>query len=177
MRIRIATMEDCAAIARVHVDTWRSTYRGIVPESYLSAMSYEQHERQWRETISEHSPDFVYVAEEPAQHIVGFSSGGPALVRDEPLYRGELFTLYVLQAYQHEGIGRQLFLAVARHLVSIGLPSMLLWVLAQNSARHFYEKMGGKFVKFGTFTITNAEIEEVAYGWPDISDLGREVDG
>jgi hypothetical protein len=44
-------------------------------------------------------------------------------------------------------------------------------VLAQNSARTFYEKMGGRIVRFGVFTIEQTEIEEVAYGWHDLHSL------
>jgi hypothetical protein len=35
MIIREAELYDAAAIAIVHVDSWRSTYRGIIPEDYL----------------------------------------------------------------------------------------------------------------------------------------------
>lgn len=39
MILREARLDDASAIARVHVDTWLSTYRGIVPEEYLSKLS------------------------------------------------------------------------------------------------------------------------------------------
>jgi hypothetical protein len=35
MQIREASLPDAAGIARVHVDTWRSAYRGIVPNPVL----------------------------------------------------------------------------------------------------------------------------------------------
>jgi hypothetical protein len=40
MVIREARLDDALAIARVHVDTWLSTYRGIVPEDYLARLDY-----------------------------------------------------------------------------------------------------------------------------------------
>ena len=40
--IRPATLEDAPAIARVHVDTWRTTYAGIVPDEHLAKLSYER---------------------------------------------------------------------------------------------------------------------------------------
>jgi hypothetical protein len=42
MIIRDASPADAAAIARVRVDAWRETYRGIVPEAFLDGLSYEQ---------------------------------------------------------------------------------------------------------------------------------------
>ncbi|MEE8391259.1 MAG: hypothetical protein V3S14_10765 [Anaerolineae bacterium] len=37
-------VDDAPALARVHVDSWRTAYRELVPESYLQGFSY-----QWRE--------------------------------------------------------------------------------------------------------------------------------
>ncbi|HNI60392.1 MAG TPA: GNAT family N-acetyltransferase, partial [Pseudomonadota bacterium] len=33
--VRPAGPDDAEAIARVHVETWRATYRGLVPDHYL----------------------------------------------------------------------------------------------------------------------------------------------
>jgi hypothetical protein len=44
MVIREAELSDAAAIARVHVDTWRSTYRGVIANDYLERLSYERAE-------------------------------------------------------------------------------------------------------------------------------------
>jgi hypothetical protein len=50
---------------------------------------------------------------------------------------------------------------------------MLIWVLAENSARRFYEKLGGVLVQTDTYRIAGAELEQVAYGWPDITQFVR----
>ena len=42
MHIREATLDDVPGIARVHVDTWRTTYPGIVPAEHLAGLSYER---------------------------------------------------------------------------------------------------------------------------------------
>jgi hypothetical protein len=39
--IREAAPADAPGIARVHVDTWRTTYQGIVPDQFLARLSYE----------------------------------------------------------------------------------------------------------------------------------------
>ncbi len=49
MRIREATPDDIPGIARVHVDTWRTAYLGIVPAEHLAGLSYERSEARWRE--------------------------------------------------------------------------------------------------------------------------------
>lgn len=40
--IREAQIADAPAIARVGVDTWRSTYCGIMADDYLDDLSYEK---------------------------------------------------------------------------------------------------------------------------------------
>jgi ribosomal protein S18 acetylase RimI-like enzyme len=170
MKIRKAALSDAEEIARVHVDSWRCAYRGFVPASILDELSYEQKARQWEKTLCAMAhQEFVYVAENAAQQIVGFASGGPALFKDNSLYRGELFTLYILDDYQRQGLGQRLFLQVVECLLQLELPSMLIWVLTENPARRFYEKLGGELVATGSYQIQGIELPQVAYGWLDIA--------
>ena len=48
---------------------------------------------------------------------------------------------------------------------------MLLWVLADNPARHFYEVLGGQLMKASQTEIGGVMLDEVAYGWIDIRKL------
>jgi len=43
--IRQTSLDDSAAIARVHVDSWRATYRGLLPDERLTKLTYEGRER------------------------------------------------------------------------------------------------------------------------------------
>ena len=52
MPIRDATPADIPAIARIHVDSWRTTYRGLMPDDLLAGLSYERRERQWAQAIT-----------------------------------------------------------------------------------------------------------------------------
>src|SRR5882724_2870865 len=73
MQIREATMADVAAIARVHVESWRTTYKGLLPDDYLANLTHEQREPPWREIFSKpvgHS--LVYVAEDNAGMDVAY---------------------------------------------------------------------------------------------------------
>lgn len=47
MEIRKTKLEDASGIAKVQVDSWRKTYKGIVPESFLNSMSYDFHENSF----------------------------------------------------------------------------------------------------------------------------------
>ena len=169
--IREARPEDAPAIARVHVDSWRSTYTGIVPDEHLAALSYERREQGWRDALSNPDhPNFVYVAEDEAGNVVGFACGGPER-EGHPDYKGELYAIYLFAQSQHRGLGRQLTQAIARRLVNASISSMLVWVLAGNPGRAFYEALGGQYLFEKKITIGEKELVEVAYGWQDIRTL------
>ena len=171
MRIREATVADAAAMSRVHVDSWRTTYPGIVPDEHLASLDVKEREGRWRVILDAVSQDFTYVAESQEGEIVGFAGGGPESSGDSQ-YRGELYTIYLFEEYQRRGIGRQLTEAVVIRLVASGMRSMLTWVLTENfPARRFYEALGGRFVREQDITIGGASLVEVAYGWKDISVL------
>jgi GNAT superfamily N-acetyltransferase len=165
MQIRPATPADAEAIARVHVQSWREAYAGIVPDPVLETLSVERRTMMWLEiTTTRTRSSFVYVAEDPTAGIVGFASGGAQ--RDKGIdYAGEVYALYLLQSHQKQGLGRQLFQAVIERLRAAGHQSILVWVLAQNLSRYFYEKMGGIYVTEKEIEIGGATLPEVAYGW------------
>ena len=166
MAVREATPDDVPAIARVHVDTWRATYRGIVPDSFLDGLTYEGRELLWTAALGPGSPTRLFVGEDDAGRVFGFAAGGPERGGD-PDYRGELYALYIAAAAQGRGLGRQLVQAVAGRLADEGMTALLLWVLAENPARGFYERLGGREVRTQPLAIGEATLEEVAYGWPD----------
>ena len=159
-------------MARVHVDTWRTSYAGIVPDEHLAGLSYRDREAVWVQILTRHQPPQCnFVAEKVGGEIVGFADGGPEREGD-PVYRGELYAIYLLREHQHRGIGRLLASAVARGLLAAGFDSMLLWVLEENRpARRFYESLGGVQVGRKAIAIGGADLVEVSYGWKDITGL------
>jgi ribosomal protein S18 acetylase RimI-like enzyme len=172
MQIREGSIADAAGIARVHVDTWRSAYRGIVPDSLLDELSYEQRAALWERILAPPTSTFAYVVEDPAtQQIVGFVSGGLAMDREDPLYKGELFTIYILEAYQRQGLGKRLFYLTVERLIEMGLNSMLIWVYADTPARRFYESLGGQLVGNQSYEEGGVMLEQVSYGWLQLQSL------
>lgn len=79
MSVREARLQDAEAIAQVHVDTWRTAYRGIVPEDYIAKLSYKERERRWVQMLSTAAEDqhFIYVSEDGAGQIIAFGGDGP----------------------------------------------------------------------------------------------------
>jgi GNAT superfamily N-acetyltransferase len=171
MLIREARPEDAPAIAHVHVESWRTTYHGIVAADYLAGLSIEERQTRWAEMLRHPARDACsFIAEDPSGAVIGFASGGPA--RDAALgYEGDLYAIYLLDVWQGQGIGRQLAAAVAERLAGSGLRSLLVWVLADNPARGFYETLGGQKVVEREVQIGGQSLAEVGYGWTDINVL------
>ena len=168
--LRKATRDDAPAIARVHVDSWRTTYRDIVPEEHLAKLSYQERENLWKRAIAD-PRQFTYVVEEGGR-IVGFANGGKNR-GDESEYSGELYAVYLLQAHQQRGVGRRLTLAIAAELEKSGMKSMIVWVLKDNPACEFYRRLGGQPVASKMTIIEGTTLEEVAFGWSDLGALLR----
>ena len=177
-RIRRAVPADARAIARVHVETWRSAYAGILPDRVVVQMSVDDKAAAWRQLIQrQDTVDAVIVAEMDDGTIVGFASCGPAGPESMPDYDGEVHTLYVLPDWQEQGIGRALLCGCLRVLGTAEIAAAYLWVLADNPSRFFYQAMGGKQISERDERLWGTTVHEVAYGWPDLSALPKACEG
>src|ERR1700682_5679493 len=161
--VRPATLNDAEAIARVNVATWRSAYRGLLPDDFLAALDAANYAERWTRLIGE-GASLVFVAEEP-DGIVGFASGGRERAGEHG-FEGELYAIYVLESAERRGHGHELVRAVVGALREMKLRDMIVWVLRDNtSARHFYEQLGGVYVREQPLTIGTTTVQEVSYGW------------
>ncbi|MEK3989983.1 MULTISPECIES: GNAT family N-acetyltransferase [Robertmurraya] len=166
MFIRKAIPADAKGIAKVHVDSWRTTYKHIFPDDYLQSLTYESREELWNGVIPN---GHVYVAENHQGEIVGFSSGGKERTGDYPGYEGELYAIYILQEYQGKGIGRQLVKPLIEQFKNEGMNSMTVFVLEENPSKHFYQSLGATEIDRLKDTIAGKEVIELVYGWKDFS--------
>ena len=159
---------DAAALAEVHVRSWRETYPGLLPDHRLRRLSVPTHAIRFRRQLSlARAGDVVLVAEGPdglaaycnGAAAVGGGSGGEA----------EIHTLYVLKFAQGRGLGRRLFTTTARVLRTQGSRSLRVWVLTNNArARAFYAHIGGDPVAERPVGGWGDGLMETAYVWRDI---------
>jgi ribosomal protein S18 acetylase RimI-like enzyme len=167
--VRPAHPDDAAAIAHVHVASWRTTYRDLLPAEFLASLTESGYTERWRRVIGEGSSR-VYVAEE-AGEVVGFASCGRERA-GETGFAGELYAIYILDSAQRRGHGRELVRAAVGGLREMGLKDMIIWVLRENRpARRFYERLGGVYVRSQPITIGSATLEEISYGWRSLDDV------
>ena len=173
IRIRQATKDDAPAVARVRVDCWRTTYRGLIPDAYLDGMDVDASAKLWDRVLSAPpNAASVFVADD-AGEVVGFAAGNRL---EEPRYAldAELSAVYVRADRQRKGIGRKLVDAVARAQQANGAHGLIVWVIAGNKAgRAFYEGLGGTLLVEQPFEWDGMPLVEAGYGFADIDALVR----
>ncbi|MFD1735578.1 GNAT family N-acetyltransferase [Bacillus salitolerans] len=166
--IRKAIQQDYKQIAKVHVDSWRTTYHGIIKESYLQNIKYEDRENLWTSALAEES-HHIWVAE--VNHkIVGFVSGGRERTNKYGI-EGELYAIYILKEFQQKGIGKKLVTTFAEDLKTNGYSSMLVWVLSENPSTLFYQSLKPAVIDYEYIDIGGENHKETAYGWKDLTNL------
>src|SRR5215813_10558853 len=138
--VRQARIEDADSIARVHVESWKTTYVGVVPDAYLASLTAEPRAEMWWEQLRA-GKIHILVAED-ATGVFGFASGGKSRETIEG-YDSELYAIYLLQQKQKQGAGRFLVRNLAEALRGDGFSSLIVWVLAKNPAVGFYTSLGG----------------------------------
>lgn len=166
--VRRATVADAAVIAAVRIDSWRATYRGMVPDAYLDGMKVEESTALWTRILHAASDAACVFVAEIQGEIVGFAAG--MTLREPKLgFDSELTAIYLIPSVQRAGIGRRLVAHVAATLASAGANSMLVWVLAQNNiAREFYAKLGAELLTEQAFSWDELDLQEAGYGWRTI---------
>lgn len=170
--LRRATAQDAAAIAAVRIDSWRATYRGMIPDAYLDGMRLEESSALWTRILSAtgNNTTAVFVAEVDGE-VVGFAAG--MFLNEERFgLNAELTAIYLKPEAQRAGLGRRLVALVAEAYRAQGAGGLLVWVIAGNkAARKFYEQLGAELLIEQAFTWDGLDLLEAGYGWRDLPAL------
>jgi len=166
--LREATLQDSAAIARLHADSWRSAYRGMLSNDYLDHRVYSERDAVWQQRFSESAKNpFFAILAELENDLAGFACVFPD---QDPIYGAFLDNLHVVPQRTRQGIGKRLLSAVAERLLADGRRGGLyLWVIEQNArARQFYSKAGALEVECVALPMPDGSRQnEVRCYWPD----------
>ncbi|GAB3537086.1 GNAT family N-acetyltransferase [Arthrobacter tecti] len=136
--VRRAEPADTQGMARVHVDTWRETYRGLMSDAVLDDPALlSSRERFWVAALTD--PQYCQNTAAVAAHegtLAGIAMSGPCL--DEVYEAPHLYLLYVYAAFHGSGVGT----ALLNSVIDAEAPAVL-WVADPNPrAQAFYRKNG-----------------------------------
>jgi ribosomal protein S18 acetylase RimI-like enzyme len=166
---------DAEDLARVHVASWRETYRGLLADAFLARMSEPGFTRRFRRLLTDPGDSITLVTAD-RHGLVGYAQGGASrrsAVRLADGGEAEVATLYLLRQAQGHGLGARLMTETARVLAAQGATSLMISVLRDNiRARGFYEHLGGEPEAARQEPGPGGRLlYEVAYRWPDIRTL------
>ncbi|NWG45928.1 MAG: GNAT family N-acetyltransferase [Alphaproteobacteria bacterium] len=169
LTVRPAGEADATRIGQIYVDAWLDTYPGLLPGALLRRLDPEATARRMRRIITGGGQRERVLVAEHEDEVVGMASHGRC--GDRALgYEGEVYTLYVDPAAYGCGVGRSLLGAVREAETARGARSLLVWVLAANPARFFYEAQGARLIATREARMSGMPVPMAAYGWRD---LGR----
>lgn len=141
--IRPARVQDAAEMGRIHVESWQSAYRRIIPPEALAELSLEARRAEWKGFLTNPLPETAtWVAEIDGQ-VVGFMCAGPSRDADLGNGIGEAYVMHVDPRQEGRGAGRGLFGRSTEYLRDQGYRAATLWVVAGAlRARRMYERAG-----------------------------------
>ena len=142
--IRKARAADVAGIAEIHVASWRSAYRGILPDDLLDSLSISEREQSWQALMSGDGQSWLTLVAEYEGAVTGFCSLSlPSRDADAGEGTAEIAALYVAPAFLRRGAGSAIIEAAFDELRGQDWRQATLWVLPENeSALTFYAACG-----------------------------------
>ncbi|QQK79157.1 GNAT family N-acetyltransferase [Salicibibacter cibi] len=151
---------DAYGIAYVHVHSWHTTYKGIVPQSFLGRLQVSEREKHWENLLTEYprKSNYGLVAVNDQSEIVGFAICDQA--DDKEPAEGELNAIYILKNNQQHGIGRALLRHVLVNFHERGWKTFKVVALADNPSFPFYEKLNPHYLRLDTWTVDGVDLKE-----------------
>lgn len=168
MITRIATQADIPAIAQIYTDSWLRTYRGLLPDDYLDAMSVEISAAKWAKYL-EADHQVVYVATTEADEVCALL----ALKLFTPDDRCALVdSLHVEHQRTGQGIGKLLLRQAAEHAQQHNIERFVIEAVVGNDrAIAVYKRLGARVLRQFHDIVDGMHTESVELMWDDITVL------
>lgn len=164
-RIQEATESDAEGITFVHINSWKTSYAGVIDQSFLNNISYDERLAFRKEVLK--LKEIMHLVAVFNEQIVGFADAGLArseLPDHDHMKRGEIYAIYLLEQHKRKGIGTILYKQCRTWFAHQGMETFVTWVLVNNQrARCFYEREGGKIIDEKTITIGEKTYQEICY--------------
>lgn len=153
--IRYNLLEDQEQMAHIKVDSWNTTYKGIIDDNYLASLDYKIQTDRYIASFDEYKYTVLVAVEKTSNKVLGYSCFNTNPNKFIEKSDCELVSLYLHPEYTNKGIGTSLFRETIKILKGYNKRNMALWCLKENkNAIKFYQKLGGikqteKFAKIG----------------------------
>jgi GNAT superfamily N-acetyltransferase len=167
MELSEAAFPDFQDIAALQTESWRSAYRGILPGSYLDGPILEERQSHWQNLMrsADQKRRGVFLAKDGGA-LLGFAC---VLLDEDAVWGARLDNIHVRPAHRDKGTGRALFKWAAQWVSACEpeWPMHLFVFEANDSARRFYEALGGKVVEqCAQKTPAGVAVPSLRFLWP-----------
>ena len=142
MFFRIAYPNDAAAIAHLHAESWRNTYRGMMSDAYLDGDVFTERLKKWQARFDNPKDNQHIIVALQNDELAGFACVYGA---DDEKWGSLIDNLHVRPDLKGQGIGKQL-IQKAMDWARENYPEQGIYLLvfeANEASRRFYEAMGG----------------------------------
>jgi ribosomal protein S18 acetylase RimI-like enzyme len=169
---RRAMASNAEAIATLHAESWRRSYRGLYSDAFLDSDVFEDRREVWSQRLNESGEGQFTILADLDREVVGFVH---VILDHDPVWGAVVQNLHVMPDAKRQGIGTRLMAEAARALLDVSpAGGMHVWVRQDNAAaRDFYRARSGRQVEStvgGPFP-DGRRAPVVRYAWPEPSVL------
>ncbi|SDU70663.1 GNAT family N-acetyltransferase [Jiangella alkaliphila] len=170
----LAADDDAAAVADLQAQSWRATYRGILPDDFLDGDLVAERRAKWTRRFADRAGMLTVLARDADGAVAGFAH---SVLDDDAEWGTLLDNLHVRPGLKRQGIGRRLLAETAARLrVIVPGSRMYLWVIEANeAARRFYAAVGGEEAGRDVWDEHGPEVPIVRMGWRSLDSLAEPV--
>lgn len=169
---RLATIDDTDALASLHAQSWRETYRGIFTDHFLDHDVFQERHAAWMKRFTEPKKNQRIMLAMQGKQICGFIC---AFTDQHAEWGTFIDNLHVASAFQGKGVGKQLILLIAQWIEKSCTPQgIYLEVLEDNlNARQFYSAIDAvqQQSKLWLPPGSDTKIKDLIYRWPSHTPL------
>jgi len=171
MEIRKANYSDAEAIAELHTNSWRNTYKNALNADYLKNIVPSERKSVWLKRLSEPKTNQYVIVAENKGEIIGFSC---AFAADNTDLGSYCDNLHVNPLYQGKGTGTMLLKKTAQYCFQQA-PDVGMYLLVNQDnikAQQFYETCGARNLKPGVWNAPDgSNVPTYILYWDTLSEL------
>ncbi|KAI8066738.1 GCN5-like N-acetyltransferase [Gongronella butleri] len=142
IQLRPATDSDHDLLVQIHVASWKVTYKGLVPDTFLDDEAHSELDARWKKKHPLQCARVRHTTiayDEASGESVGFVYAEYEQEKEKDMVYVD--HLHVLPNWQGHGIGKMLLKDACDWTRSLALPKIYLYVMEQNAqAIQFYER-------------------------------------
>lgn len=160
--IRLAEEKDMGQIGQLYVKNWRTTYKGLLPQSYLDHLDAGEKTAHWTAYCKEPKQGIFVACQE--DEVLGFAAYKPYHRVEDCIY---MDSVHVAEAFRGRGIGTALIRKVLEQgrMEEYGQAGVCI-VKGNDDARRLYVKLGAAHLREKEDDYTGEKTYSEILLWP-----------